>query len=270
MDHKIITVLVAPKTLLREGLASLLASTHYKPAMSVSCVEELARGRTPAADKALFVVSRDALTRGGQDVMADELHLLKDYHPGSRVLVLSDTFNFADVVTALRAGANGYVMNTLSSEALVKSLDLVALGETVLASEFAQAVSDMRSKALEIAVPPPAPQPMTSLMTIDEADLPRQHYIEPALARQLSSRETAILSCLVNGDSNKHIARGMGVAEATVKTHIKAILRKIRVKNRTQAAMWAYTNLPRPMGVELHAVSLDGTSLPLAVVNGDS
>jgi two-component system nitrate/nitrite response regulator NarL len=250
MEQKIITVLVAPKTLLREGLASLLANTHYKPVMSVSCVDELARGRKPDTDKALFVVSRDALTKGGQDALVPELHLLKDHHPASRVLLLSDTFNFADVVAALGAGANGYVMNTLTSEALVKSLDLVALGETVLSAEFAQAVSGMRSKALEIAVPPP-PQPPPSMLAIDEPELLQRHYLEPALARQLSSRETAILSCLVNGDSNKHIARGMGVAEATVKTHIKAILRKIRVKNRTQAAMWAYTNLPRPAGADL-------------------
>ena len=194
-------------------------------------------------------------------MLVPELHLLKDQHPDSRVLVLSDIFNFAEVVAALRAGANGYVMNTLTSEALVKSLDLVALGETVLASEFAQAVSDMRSKALEIAIPQqPAPTP--ALLTMDEPDLPRQHYFEPALARQLSSRETAILSCLVNGDSNKHIARGMGVAEATVKTHIKAILRKIRVKNRTQAAMWAYTNL-RPAGSDLHAAI--GDDAPVTV-----
>lgn len=256
MEQKIITVLVAPKTLLREGLASLLASTHYKPAMSVSCVEELARARRPGAEKALFVVSRDALTKSGQDMLIPELHLIKDNHPGSRVLVLSDTFDLADVIAALRAGANGYVMNTLTSEALVKSLDLVALGETVLASEFVQAVSDMRGKAafdLPMAAPPPQPHP--ALLTLEDADLSRQHYIEPTLARQLSSRETAILSCLVNGESNKHIARGMGVAEATVKTHIKAILRKIRVKNRTQAAMWAYTNLPRPPGLDLQSAA---------------
>jgi two-component system nitrate/nitrite response regulator NarL len=201
----------------------------------------------------MFVVSRDALNKGGEDALAPELHLLKDQLPDSRVLVLSDTFDLADVLAALRAGANGYVMNTLTSEALVKSLDLVALGETVLASEFAQAVSDLRSHALEGANPALQPQPQPALLNIDDADLSRQHYLEPALARQLSSRETAILSCLVNGESNKHIARGMGVAEATVKTHIKAILRKIRVKNRTQAAMWAYTNLPRPMGLDLHS-----------------
>ena len=249
MDPKIITVLVVPKTLLREGLASLLAATNYKPVMSVSCVDELQNRTMRDMRKALFVVSRDALTKGGQDAMVPDLHQLRASHPDSRVLVLSDTFNFADVVAALRAGANGYVMNTLTSDALVKSLDLVVLGETVLASEFAQAVSDMRSKALEIAVPSLKPACMVEL---DEPDLPK-HQLEHAVARQLSSRETAILSRLVRGDSNKHIARGMGVAAATVKTHIKAILRKIRVKNRTQAAMWAYTNLPPGVETDLLA-----------------
>jgi two-component system nitrate/nitrite response regulator NarL len=49
----------------------------------------------------------------------------------------------------------------------------------------------------------------------------------------------AVLKCLVNGQSNKLIARSVGIADATVKVHVKAIFRKIRVSNRTQAAIWA-------------------------------
>jgi two-component system nitrate/nitrite response regulator NarL len=56
---------------------------------------------------------------------------------------------------------------------------------------------------------------------------------------QLSAREECILRCLTEGHSNKTIARKINIAEATVKVHIKAILRKIRVHNRTQAAIWA-------------------------------
>jgi len=59
---------------------------------------------------------------------------------------------------------------------------------------------------------------------------------------QLSTREKCILRCLVEGDSNKIIARNVKIAEATVKVHVKAILRKIRVHNRTQAAIWAMNN----------------------------
>ena len=62
---------------------------------------------------------------------------------------------------------------------------------------------------------------------------------EDTVAPQLSPREKSILRCLIEGDSNKCIARKIDIAEATVKVHVKAILRKIRVQNRTQAAIWA-------------------------------
>jgi DNA-binding CsgD family transcriptional regulator len=61
---------------------------------------------------------------------------------------------------------------------------------------------------------------------------------------RLSPREKEILSHLVAGHSNKLIARHLGIAEATVKVHLKSVQRKIRVENRTQAAIWALANLP--------------------------
>ena len=64
-----------------------------------------------------------------------------------------------------------------------------------------------------------------------------------AKEKVLSAREEEILGCLVRGSSNKEIARNLAVAEATVKVHLKAILRKIQVKNRTQAAIWAVNHL---------------------------
>src|SRR5260221_13801960 len=71
---------------------------------------------------------------------------------------------------------------------------------------------------------------------------------ERTLTPQLSAREKSILRCLIEGDSNKCIARKIDIAEATVKVHVKAILRKIRVQNRTQAAIWGMNNgtLTRP------------------------
>jgi two-component system nitrate/nitrite response regulator NarL len=55
-----------------------------------------------------------------------------------------------------------------------------------------------------------------------------------------------MLTHLVAGHSNKAIARRLDIAEATVKVHLKSVLRKIRVENRTQAAIWALANLPEP------------------------
>jgi DNA-binding CsgD family transcriptional regulator len=65
---------------------------------------------------------------------------------------------------------------------------------------------------------------------------------EDALAPPLSPREKLILHRLIEGDSNKYIARKYDITEATVKVHVKAILRKIRVHNRTQAAIWGMNN----------------------------
>jgi two-component system, NarL family, nitrate/nitrite response regulator NarL len=62
----------------------------------------------------------------------------------------------------------------------------------------------------------------------------------------LSPREREMLTHLVAGHSNKAIARRLDIAEATVKVHLKSVLRKIRVENRTQAAIWALANLPEP------------------------
>ena len=67
-------------------------------------------------------------------------------------------------------------------------------------------------------------------------------------AKGLSVRETVILRCLMDGDSNKIIARKFDITEATVKVHVKAILRKIQAKNRTQAAIWAASHLPSNRG----------------------
>jgi two-component system nitrate/nitrite response regulator NarL len=55
-----------------------------------------------------------------------------------------------------------------------------------------------------------------------------------------------MLTHLVAGHSNKVIARRLDIAEGTVKVHLKSVLRKIRVENRTQAAIWALANLPEP------------------------
>lgn len=270
MEHKIATILIVPKALLREGLASLLSNTAYKPIKSVSYIAELDHGAS--LEKELFIVSRDALTRPGGDGLLPELARLRREHTESKVLVLSDSFNFADALAALRAGANGYLINTLTSSTLIKSLDLVMLGETVLSSEFAQAVSNDDGLTAGIIVPPANAIAMLRLEDCDplwplaepismpdlEDDDALWNHPDYAETHQLSRRETAILLRLIQGDSNKNIARGIGVAEATVKTHIKAILRKIRVKNRTQAAMWAYTNLRESHDSDIHVGTANG------------
>lgn len=84
----------------------------------------------------------------------------------------------------------------------------------------------------------------TGLALIAISDLADGREAAPASLRDkgLSPREIQILTCLVTGGSNKAIAARIGITEATVKVHIKGLLRKIDVRNRTQAAIWALNN----------------------------
>jgi two-component system nitrate/nitrite response regulator NarL len=105
------------------------------------------------------------------------------------------------------------------------------LGETILPPELLQLIgarADGPIPSSTAAADPSFARPPTVIGT---NAMPR-----------LSGRETWILRCIADGDSNKHIARRIGIAEATVKVHVKAILRKIQLRNRTQAAIWAMKN----------------------------
>jgi two-component system nitrate/nitrite response regulator NarL len=144
---------------------------------------------------------------------AGDLHRLRDIHPDARIVVLASDLTVEALREAMNAGADGFLMKEVSPEALLQSLELVMLGEKVYPTNLASMLLDLTS----------APTPLNSI-------------------RGLSSREREILQLLVTGASNKLIAIRLGIAEATVKVHLKALLRKIDVNNRTQAAIWAMNN----------------------------
>ncbi len=244
MAQKIATILVAPKTLYREALARLLANTSYKPVRIVSHVNDVLQGEPLKAGKLLFLV----ISEGWESIPAGEerfaeLELIKLQFPDAPLVVLSGTFDAKEVVAVLRAGANGYVLNTLTCQALIKSFDLAMCGQTVLPSEFARAIRAQRYASPEILAPATRPQVVSE---IDKVSVSQPRFDE----RKLSRKENAILTHLSLGDTNKTIARSLGIAETTVKTHVKAILRKIGVRNRTQAALWAFNNLQQPAAPE--------------------
>jgi two-component system nitrate/nitrite response regulator NarL len=128
----------------------------------------------------------------------------------------------------LEAGANGFCLTGSSREVLITSLELVMLGELALPTELVLSMLDAAPLSSEPGTASEAP------------DKPKASAPQPS---NLSAREAEILSSLMEGAPNKIIARKLHVAEATVKVHIKAILRKIGVANRTQAAMWAKGHL---------------------------
>jgi len=155
-----------------------------------------------------------------------------DIFPGTRIVVLTSFCRLDHLLLMFRLGVHAYLSNTISADALIKSLDVVMVDGIVLPSESLRQLVEQESQRM-----PPE--------TVGVDEMPREMLAAPIPdqgAPALSDREALILRALVMGDSNKHIARRLDIAEATVKVHVKAILRKIRVRNRTQAAIWAISN----------------------------
>lgn len=220
------TLLVEPNALLREGLKRILAETPYRLVASAANLDEARRVWVPQDGPYLVVI--DATT--DHAAVCREMQEFKAERPSSRMVMLVDHYDLKQVLSAFQAGADAYLVKSVSCEVLVKSLDLVMLGEAVFPSAVLDLVRDYTNGADDNAS-------SSRDGAADDAD-----GGEPP--KGLSVRETVILRCLMEGDSNKLIARKFDITEATVKVHVKAILRKIRAKNRTQAAIWAASHLP--------------------------
>lgn len=215
------TVLVGQSSLLREGAARLLLAANFRVVAATSCAHKLTASKAELGQR-LFLI----IYAGDQfDTTLSQVQLLRSRHPYERIAIVADCYRPDEILAAFRAGANGYFTGVMNSDVFIKSIELVMMGETVFPPDFRSLLfaSDPRHRN-----------------DCHPSEDPSQIRMLPeARGSLLSPRETSILRCLVAGDSNKSIARKIDIAEATVKVHVKAILRKIRVQNRTQAAIWA-------------------------------
>jgi two-component system, NarL family, nitrate/nitrite response regulator NarL len=205
----ITVVLIGTNRLFRQGLRRLLDPEQFVVAGEVrdlAMLDELI-GERLAPD---FVV---ADLNGCHNADLEGLRCLRAEHDELRVVVLANTLCLADRARLLNAGADGYLVNELSAEALSLSLLLVMQGEKVLPSTLAGVLASERGEA--------------------------RNGVLVQAQRNLTERERQILTCLLNGHSNKHIARALTISEGTVKVHLKSLMKKIAAANRTQAALWA-------------------------------
>ena len=215
------TVLVGANTLLAEGLRRILSNTRFRVAKVAETPDELPLHFLTNPRELFFIVS-------GEDdsVRLRHVRRIREQCDSARIVVLAERCEVDSVLVVLQAGASAYLLTTIGSEPLLKSFELVMLNESVLPWQFVTHLWS-RAEPLESAPPQAEPRPVDETANV---------------GRVLSSREAAILRCLVQGQSNKVIARTLVMTEATVKVHLKAILRKIRVNNRTQAAIWAMSH----------------------------
>lgn len=207
-------VIVDTNRLFRAGLISLLGRDAADPIEEADDIDGLAR-LTGIGKEFDLVLLEARIPQSGAPCPAERARGLL---PKARISMLADRFDAAQMRKCFGAGADGYLLKNISGDTLEASLRLMLLGEKILPSTLAELM--MGDGCANGAVP----------------DLPGER--SPA-AEILSERELEILRCLVNGDSNKRIANRLSIAEATVKVHLKNILRKTRAANRTQAAIWA-------------------------------
>lgn len=138
-----------------------------------------------------------------------------------RMVLLVDEVDDDLVCLAADAGIYAVLTTNVSGEVLCCSLELVALGQYIFPPLRRGKRDDRCDGRKELALS--HAQLSVGRVQID------MHF---------SEREAQILRCLTAGASNKHIARELEVADATVRFHIRGVLRKLRVNNRTQAALW--------------------------------
>ncbi|MGW0538462.1 response regulator [Streptomyces sp. NPDC003032] len=212
-----IRVLIADdQMMVREGFSVLLNAMPDIEVVgeAVNGREAVERVRELAPDVVLMDIRMPELNGIGatREIIASE--------GASKVLVLT-TFDLDEYVyQALRAGASGFLLKDASARQLADGVRVVASGEALLAPTVTRRLITEFSKLAE------APRPSAAVQA--------QQYGE------LTERETEVLVLIAQGLSNAEIASRLVVAESTIKTHVSRVLVKLGLRDRTQAAVFAY------------------------------
>ncbi len=212
-DSELVSVLIVDDhPMLRKGVTDLLALEEgfgaVKEAKSGEEALELATEFEPD------IILLD-LNMKGMDGIAT-IAAMRDRDIYSRILIFSVSDDQADVIRAIKSGADGYILKDSEPEALVQFLHQAVNGS--------MAISDKLTGILAQA--------------LKEEDKPGPHIA----LNTLTYREQQILSLIAAGMSNKMIARDLSIAEGTVKVHVKNLLKKLKMRSRVEAAIWAMEN----------------------------
>ncbi len=143
----------------------------------------------------------------------ETLKAIRQEEVDSVILMLTVSDNEDDVLSALRIGADGYLLKDMEPEDILASIRKALQGTLVISERLTQ----LLAKALR-----------------DEEHLADKPEMAP-----LTGREQEILEQIANGMSNKRIANTLGISEGTVKVHVKHLLKKLNLHSRTEAAVWA-------------------------------
>lgn len=213
-DDVVHTAIIGGDPLFREGLRRILEDTRYSTDVIATSIEDAMRYHN-SVNLVLLLEFAD-----GDPQFVDGLATLLAEWPNARVVAIVENRS-GQLVAALKAGVHGYLARYISAEALLRFLALIVLGQRVFSTKSLNLPKD-----LDCTVP---------------AETVRQEALAARIdSTALTPRERAMLTFLVEGRSNKVIARQLGIAEATVKAQMARLFGKIGASNRTQAAVLAW------------------------------
>lgn len=220
-------LVVDDHTLFRRGLTAILSRSSELAVVGDAGDAGQAQRRAEELRPDLILLDNHLPGVNGVDAVP----ALKAALPDVRIILLTVSEDENDLASALRAGANGYLLKTMDADALVASILRVMRGESVVADEMTSKLVAVYRGAASAGG---APAAATDDVTIPPGSSP---------LAQLSPRELEILRAISRGESNKVIARQLGIAEPTVKIHVQHVLRKLNVASRVQAAVIATSHL---------------------------
>ena len=236
-------VVTHPCALFRDGLSKILSKSPFRPMHILPALNEETESYLASVGPCIWLVGVNECGPATNDLVRKVVAT----NPSLRAVILTGSHTTDDILHAFVAGACGFLRQDIPSKQLIKSLELIALGESVMHPHFQQMALTIEHRELSAEG-----NGKTSIRLLPRVEdfrsvisLPANERSMPGndVIRGLSRRELVILRTLTEGASNKIIARKLVITESTVKVHMKAILRKLRLQNRTQAAIWARTHL---------------------------
>ena len=227
MGKLVTTLIVESRSLVREGLVSLMTGHSYHVVGGVASTTDIDNSLLAADVPQLVILG--ALPAEEATTAAS---CIRELWPETKIILLFERASSTDYQDWRASEIDGCLPLSASPDLLIGTL------RQILAGDLKIQVHEAASRS--VVALPAARLPMAA----DEEA--RNGAINGSFSSRvrhgLSEREEQILGDLVKGLSNKIIARKLDIAEATVKVHMKSVLRKIRVANRTQAAIWALEN----------------------------
>ena len=202
-------LLVDDHTLFREGLESLLSRRDINVLAAVGSGAEGLRLATELEPDVVLLDMRMPVMDG-----IEVLRQLRKNGFTNPVAMLTTSSDERDLVESLRSGAQGYLLKDMEPDQLVVALRDIVAGKTVVAPDLAQVLARVVQG--------------DSIVAEEESPFAK-----------LTPRENEILALLAEGQSNKVIARNLGISDGTVKLHVKSILRKLGIHSRVEAAVIA-------------------------------